>query len=213
MPKYFVILLCSFSIFLANINAQKRSNNLNDTIKNDTLFSKNDTVIKKEFKPDPNKVVWYGAVIPGLGQIANRKYWKLPIVYGGFLGCAYAYSWNSGKYNDYRRAYFDIIDSDPTTNSFMDLLPQGYTIESIGGISRYTTILKTKHDQFRRYRDLSVIVTVGFYALTLVDAFVDAQLYDFDITPELSMGFGPALLIDNSEAQRILGMQLCLHLK
>jgi len=172
-----------------------------------------DTVQKPVYMPNPSKIVWMGAVVPGWGQILNRKYWKLPIVYGGLLGCYYAYSWNASRYNSYHTAYLDIIDSDPTTNSFLDILPEGYTLESIGGTSRYTTILKTGQDQFRRQRDLSVIVSVAFYALTLVDAFVDAQLYGFDISPDLSLEIKPIYLRNNVDASGSFGMQCSFRLK
>lgn len=62
----------------------------------------------KEFKPDPNKALLY-ALVPGLGQIYNRKYWKLPLVYGAFMGCMYAITWNNKNYKDYSTAYFDIM--------------------------------------------------------------------------------------------------------
>jgi hypothetical protein len=174
-----------------------------------------DSLTLKPFKPDPMKVVWMGAIIPGYGQILNRKYWKLPLVYGGFLGCAYALSWNGGKYQSYKTAYRDITDNDPTTNTFLDIIPKGYTIDSpgIGGINTFANTLKQKQETFRRYRDLSIIATVGYYALTLVDAYVDAQLYDFDISPDLSLRFEPALL-ENSFGQRnMLGMQCSINLK
>lgn len=150
--------------------------------------------LRTPFKPDPIRAVWMGAIIPGYGQIYNRKYWKLPIVYGGFLGCAYAISLNGARYSDYKTAYRDIIDSDPNTNYFMDILPEGYTLQSIGGISQYTRTLQTRQNTYRRYRDLSIIITAVFYALTLVDAYVDAQLYDFDISPDLSMYITPSIL-------------------
>jgi len=174
-----------------------------------------DPMVFKPFKPDPIKVVWMGAIIPGYGQIMNRKFWKLPLVYGGFLGCAYAIIWNGSKYQSYKTAYLDITDTDPTTNSFLEILPNGYTIDSpgIGGITTFTNTLKQKQETFRRYRDLSIIATVGLYALTLVDAYVDAQLFDFDISPDLSLRFQPTLL-ENSFGQRsTLGMQCCISLK
>ena len=162
----------------------------------DTLVESDAIVLKQGWKPDPMRSVWLGAVVPGLGQIYNRKYWKLPIVYGGFLGCAYAISWNNGMYTDYKNAYRDIIDSDDTTNSFLDVLPEGYTIESLGGTSAYQSILQTRMNTYRRYRDLSIIVTIGLYALTLIDAYVDAQLYDFDISPDLSLNIQPVIYKD-----------------
>ena len=74
------------------------------------------------FNPDPMKAVWYSALCPGLGQIYNRRYWKLPIVIGGYMGLIYATSWNGRYYTDYSNAYRDIMDSDPTTNSFINFL-------------------------------------------------------------------------------------------
>jgi hypothetical protein len=172
-----------------------------------------DTVKQAEFKPDPLKVIWMGAIIPGYGQILNRKYWKLPLVYGGFLGCAYAISWNSTRYQSYKTAYRDIIDTDPTTNSFIDILPPGRTEESMGGKAAYTATLKTGQENFRRYRDVSIIATIAFYGITLVDAFVDAQLYDFDISPDLSLRFQPTLISNQSGFPNTLGMQCSFRLK
>jgi hypothetical protein len=186
-----------------------------------------DTLKQKEFKPDPTKVLWMSAIVPGLGQILNRKYWKLPIVYGGFLGCAYAITWNSGKYEDYKTAYRDItqyqsdpvykaeIDKDFSKASFIQIIPKGYTIDNyaIGGISGWTTKLQTRQDVFRRYRDLSIISTIGYYAITIVEAYVDAQLYDFDISPDLSLRFQPTLLNDHNGFPNTPGLQCSLSLK
>ena len=82
---------------------------------------------KKIFIPNPTKATWLAVVFPGGGQIYNRKYWKLPIIYGGFAGCAYALSWNGKMYKDYSQAYLDIMDSNPNTKSYEDLLPPNAT--------------------------------------------------------------------------------------
>jgi hypothetical protein len=179
------------------------------------LIIEHDSLKLKPFKPNPMKVVWMGAIIPGYGQIMNKKYWKLPIVYGSFLGCAYALAWNGSKYQSYMVAYKDITDSDPSTNSFLDIIPKGYTIDSqaIGGTTTFTNTLKRKQDLFRRYRDLSIIVTIGVYALSLVDAYVDAQLYDFDISPDLTLRFQPTLIENSYSGHKTLGMQCTLNLK
>ncbi len=167
--------------------------------------------VQSAWTPDPLRAVWMGAIIPGYGQIYNRKYWKLPIVYGGFMGCAYAISWNSVMYSDYNRAYYDMIDTDPLTDSYLDILPEGYTVENLGGMQAYEQILKTKRNSFRRYRDMSVLITIAFYALTLVDAYVDAQLYDFDITPDLSLQIQPAIHHDEfKNNERSTELQLSL---
>lgn len=166
-----------------------------------------------EFRPDPLKVIWMGAVIPGYGQILNKKYWKLPLVYGGFLGFAYAITWNSGRYQTYKNAYRDIIDSNPGTNSFIEILPKGRTIENMGGMATYTSTLKTAQDAYRRYRDVSIIGVIAYYGITLVDAYVDAQLYNFDISPDLSLRFEPTLLHQESGYGNALGMRCRLNIK
>ena len=76
-----------------------------------------------EFNPDPTRAVWLAALFPGLGQVYNRRYWKLPLIVGGYLGLGYATSWNNGMLTDYTKAYADIMDNDPTTNSYMDFFP------------------------------------------------------------------------------------------
>lgn len=150
-----------------------------------------------QWQPDPMRAVWMGTIIPGYGQIYNRAYWKLPIVYGAFMGCAYAITWNNRMYQDYKQAYRDILtDTDGTKTSYLDLLPEGYTIEMMGGKENYTQVLKNGNDTYRRYRDISIVATVLVYALSIVDAYVDAQLYDFDISPDLSMNVAPQLYID-----------------
>ena len=126
------------------------------------------------WKPDPQRALWLALVIPGGGQIYNRKYWKLPIVYGGFLGCTYALTWNNMMLHDYQQAYLDIMDSDPSTQSYMKMLPIGYNME--GKEERFKTIFKNKKNHFRRFRDLSIFAFAGVYLISVIDAYVDAEL-------------------------------------
>lgn len=174
----------------------------------------------KPFKPNPTRAVIYSAILPGLGQIYNRAYWKLPIVYGGFMGCIYAITWNNKNYQDYSTAYRDLISDadkyreDPTawgedkwSNSWVDLVKKsGLDPESyINNSSRQDNIRRRK-DYFRRYRDLSIIITVGVYAICMIDAYVDAQLFDFDISPDLSMRVEPVVTPKTSFSQRSYGL-------
>lgn len=148
----------------------------------------------KTFKPDPKKAVIYSAIFPGLGQIYNRKFWKLPIVYGGFVGFAYAISWNNGYYQDYFQAQKAILDDDPANDSVWgSLLPYGQTIETVDK-QWFSGVLKDRKDYFRYYRDFSIILAVAWYGLTIVDAYVDAQLFEFDVSPDLSLRVEPAIL-------------------
>ena len=148
--------------------------------------------VQKAFVPKPTKALWFSLVLPGAGQIYNRKYWKLPIIYGGFLGCAYALTWNQMMYRDYSQAYLDIMDDDPNTKSYLDMLPPRYDIT--GREDQFKKIFKRKKDFYRRYRDLSAFCFIGVYLLSVVDAYVDAQLSEFDISPDLSMKVEPAVI-------------------
>ena len=150
---------------------------------------------KKIFIPNPTKATWLAVVFPGGGQIYNRKYWKLPIIYGGFAGCAYALSWNGKMYKDYSQAYLDIMDSNPNTKSYEDLLPPNATYNE----EQLKNTIKRRKDMFRRYRDLSIFAFIGVYLISIIDAYVDAELSNFDITPDLSMKVEPAVIDNNNQ--------------
>jgi len=159
-----------------------------DTIDNRKLPLKE----QKFFIPDPNKSMWYALICPGLGQIYNRRYWKLPIVYGGFVGLAYGISSSAKNYNLYRRAYIASQNNDYSWNDRFKNLNE--------------STLKTRMDGYRRNRDLCIIGVVAFYGITVLDAFVDAALADFDISPDLSMKIVPKV-IQNQE-NTYLAMQI-----
>lgn len=160
------------------------------------------------FKPSPQKAVIYSAIFPGLGQVYNRKYWKLPIVYGGFVGFTYAITWNNGYYQDYLGAYQDIVDGNPETVRWHNMLPFGMDPETIDE-AWFTDVLQQRKDYYRYYRDLSVIGTIAWYLLAMVDAYVDAQLFDFDMSPDLSLRIEPAIMRDdrNSYLGNSYGLQ------
>ena len=143
-----------------------------------------DTTSLVVYKPDPQKAIWYSALCPGLGQLYNRRYWKLPIVGAAIVGVAYAIGWNQKYYNAYTNAYRDISDEDPNTKSYMNLLPASYTESDAMELS---TVFKNRQQTYRRSRDLSFIGAVGVYLICMIDAYVDAQLYDFDISPDLTI--------------------------
>lgn len=168
-----------------------------------------------DFKPNPTKATLL-ALVPGMGQIYNRKYWKLPIVYGAFMGCYYAISWNNENYTDYKQAYFDIMSTDPKTNdSWRDFIPGGNRMteeEQNTKIedTQFVSLLKRNKDSFRRYRDLSIIITVGVYAISIIDAYVDAQLFDFDISPDLTMRIEPTFTPKTAITPQVYGVNWSL---
>lgn len=128
----------------------------------------------------PRKALLYSAIVPGMGQVYNKKYWKLPIVYGGFyMLTLVAFSYND-LYNEHKEELFAIV-RDPTY-----IPPSGYTEEQLRSATEY----------YRRQRDFFLILDGLWYLLQLVDAHVDAHLRDFDLNPQLKVSLGPSIKQD-----------------
>lgn len=166
------------------------------------------------WSPDPKRALWLAIVLPGAGQIYNRKYWKLPIVYGGFVGCIYAMRWNNQMYRDYSQAYMDLMDNDPNTQSYNQFLHLGNKITDENK-SRYENLFKRRKDYYRKYRDLSIFALIGVYALSVIDAYVDASLSQFDISKDLSLKIEPSVINNRSSLNPVksssLGVQCSLN--
>ena len=154
-----------------------------------------DTVMLKSYaaRYDPGKALLYAAVVPGLGQIYNKKYWKLPLVYGGFFGIGYAINFYQDNYKTYKVQLFYNLDNgyEGDTDINPDD-PSGYT----------TGQLRTIVDKSRRERDFWVIMMGAMYILQMVDAHVDAHLKEFDLNPNLRVSIQPS--VDQNE---LLGRQ------
>jgi len=187
-----------------------------DTIRVDSLVIDSLQSFPKKFKPDSKKAVIYSALLPGLGQIYNRKYWKLPLVYGSFLGCVYAITWNGAQYNGYKSAFKDFISGVPREDSaWKDYLYGSYlnTPDSLWSSSMrgsFSSALKNAKNYYRRYRELSWFITIGVYGLCIIDAYVDSQLFDFDISPDLSMQVMPVLFDRTAGNKRTVGIRLSI---
>ena len=182
----------------------------------DTTFSKKE--MKQDWstwRPDPKRALWLALVIPGGGQIYNRKYWKLPLVYGGFIGCMYAMNWNNTMYKDYSQAYIDLMDNDPSTQSYNQFLHLGMKITTDADKKRYQDIFRKRKDKYRRWRDLSFFVMLGVYALSVIDAYVDAELSVFDISDDLSLRVEPTIINNRSSSNPLdassVGLQCSLN--
>ncbi len=163
-----------------------------------------------EYNPDPTRAVWMAALFPGLGQVYNRRYWKIPIVIGAYLGLGYATTWNNGMLNDYTRAYRDIMDNDPGTNSYMNFFPPT-TQESDLDKTWLTNVLQSRKNFYRRNRDLCIIGMVGVYLIAMVDAYVDASLSHFDISPDLSVDVSPAIFQEARGMKPAVGLNWAIN--
>jgi hypothetical protein len=145
-----------------------------------------DTVVLKSYaaRYDPRKALLYAAILPGLGQIYNKKYWKLPLVYGGFFGIGYAINFYQDNYKTYKSQLFYNLDNGYEADSDSDPNdPNGYT----------TGQLRTIVDKSRRERDFWVIMMGAMYILQIVDAHVDAHLKEFDLNPNLRVSIQPSV--------------------
>ena len=185
-----------------------------DTARADTL--KRAAALPLPFKPNPTRAVIYSAIFPGLGQIYNRKYWKLPIVYGGFMGFIYAVTWNNKNYRDYSDAYLHIMTDDvnsPSTwhQSWQNFVPRNRDPKDYITNSNFRSNLKSAKDYYRRYRDLSIILTVAWYFLCMADSYVDAQLFDFDISPDISLHLAPTLAPQTNRNPGLFGLTCSIN--
>jgi len=168
----------------------------------------------------PAKASLYSAVFPGLGQIYNKKYWKLPLVYVGFGALGYSITFNQTRFFRYKKAYIDFTDKLPETQSYLDIIggnlnptdfdpvlhPDTYDSQQEKWFSEQ---LANNMDYFRRNRDLSYIGLVGLYLLNIVDATVDAHLFDYDIGNDLSMKIEPRLMYAGRN-MNTLGLQISI---
>jgi hypothetical protein len=162
----------------------------------DTLFKADPG--KNQFKAEPQRATMLAIALPGLGQIYNRKYWKVPVVYAGFAGILYAIDFNGSKYNTFLKAYQDLTDAFPETASYLNLNglenvdPSEFDpVSNPSSHSYYKDRIIRNVDFYRKYRDLSYIGIALWYMVTILDANVDASLYNFDINDNLDVEIGP----------------------
>lgn len=144
------------------------------------LLNESDTLKESNVISKPQIAASFAAVLPGLGQIYNKRYWKLPILYGGAAVSGYLIYLFNQKYQQFREAYLQR----------KSLPPELFT--SPLAKSEYSNdIFQNAVESYRKYRDQTMIVMAGIYFLQIVDAYVDAQLMDFDISEDLSLHLGP----------------------
>lgn len=152
-------------------------------------------ILYKEEKWIPNSkyaILW--GLLPGGGQIYNRKYWKLPIVWGAFTTCFYAFKFNQQKYTEYHEAYRDMSSEDPSKNTaWLAFTPKDTKPEDFEKYKYLLNNFKRGDEYFHRWRDISIVVGIGIYALSIIDAYVDAELATFDISSDLSMTVYPKI--------------------
>ena len=187
VKKNILLILIIFSCFCYNTQAQQN----NKASQRDSLLmlqpgmdttqvtNNTDSIyIEASELNRPKIAAFYSAAFPGLGQIYNNTYWKLPILYGGFITLGYFINWNNNKYQQYRNALFDVIDGD------------GVIDDPLAEVASEDA-LRRGVEYYRRNRDFLMILTAGLYFLQIVEAHVDAHLLEFEISDDLSASLKP----------------------
>lgn len=168
-------------------------------------YSQNEQAISGEQIPiqnnplqyhSPHKATIYSALVPGLGQIYNKKYWKLPVIYGLTGVFIYSFDYNNNQYNKYTNAYIDFKSG--KIDNF-----EGYTSADV---------LDDIRDNYKRNRNLNVISLAVVYMLNVIDATVDAHFFEYDISDDLSLNVQPSLLNANNN-QSAIGVSFTINLK
>jgi hypothetical protein len=143
------------------------------------VLSQTDDKSRDTLLHSPKRATLYSAMLPGLGQAYNKKYWKIPVIYAAFGVTGYFFAENQQNYRLYKQAFRFRIDDNPETNDeFIGI----YTDDN----------LKVLRDYYRRNMELNVIIGFAIYALNIIDAAVDAHLFYFDVSDELSLNIQPA---------------------
>jgi hypothetical protein len=168
------------------------------------LFDDSDT-LSGYAQHSPAKATIMSAVVPGLGQIYNKKVWKVPLVYAALGASAYYFLKYQNNFQKYRRAYIDYNDGDPHTNYHENRKALDIPLNYTGDIGRVVTNGK---DVYRRYRDWAIIAVVAAYGLNLIDANVDAHLMNYNIDDNISLNIKPCFLANSMYSQKI-GLTLC----
>ncbi|ATA73501.1 MULTISPECIES: DUF5683 domain-containing protein [Capnocytophaga] len=195
MNRFFLILL-----FLGGYVAKAQQTNLSDTLKISTVEDKKE-VRQVTWNTDPlspARAAFYAAILPGLGQAYNKSYWKMPIVYVAIGTPIYFYIANTREFNRYQAAYKRRA-AGFTDDEFYGNRPDGQPRLSTDGLRRAQQF-------YRRNQELSLLITIGLYALNIVDANVDAHLKQFNVDEKLS--FEPFIEINEFTAQPQFGLSV-----
>lgn len=205
-----ILIVCACLCTLPSLRAQEYADSL--------IIVESDTTVQiqvpmeepmRVFNPDPTRATWLSVLCPGLGQLYNRRYWKLPIVVGAYMGLIYATSWNNTMLTDYTTAYNDLMDNDPDTKSYMNFFAPGVTEAQLNQ-SWLERTFQSRKNYFRRNRDLCIVGMIGVYLVAILDAYVDASLAHFDISPDLSLEWSPAFFNENRRPAPAFGVQWAL---
>ena len=193
---FFVFCCCCFQVACESLQAQAPVQN--NLTKADIKKAKDSRDLKEIKKFNPRTATFRSAIVPGLGQIYNKKYWKLPLVYGALGTTAGIYFYNVKNYRLLKQAYIYLTDNDSTNNGLVDPTFRNLSVNSI----------RSYRNSFRQNVDYSVLFFIFFWGLNIVDATVDAHLKLFDVNDNLSLQLKPGY----SPLSNTTGISLVLNI-
>ena len=209
MHKHFSIFSLLFFLAVASYSQEEESpeEKVTDTVTNslstDVLVMDDSLTVKKRRNINPlapSKAAFYSAVLPGLGQIYNKRYWKVPLVWGAIGGSVYAYTWNNDNYKRFRTAF--------------KRRQAGFTDDEFNGEGNFPFLddgdLENQQERFQRDRDLWLVLSIVAYSLNIIDANVDAHLKQFNIDNNLALDFEPFLDLNAVTNNPTYGMALTI---
>lgn len=210
----FLVFLCAISIFSQEEKEKAKETTLDSTqinFKEEGIIIVDPIVAKKnKINPlAPSKAAFYSAILPGLGQIYNKDYWKVPLVYAAIGAGIYAYDFNNQQYNRVRTA-FKRRQAGFTDDEFFDRPPFADPSNPVTTPEFSTAALQDAQERFQRDRDLMLLVTIGLYALNIIEANVDSHLNQFNIDDDLSLDFQPYIDFNEVTASPNYGMALII---
>lgn len=208
-------LFFTFFLLVAHVLAQEEKNNgkeidsISKNLKEEGIEVRDLKIEKrKELNPlAPSKAAFYSAILPGLGQVYNKRYWKVPLVYGAIGTGVYVYTFNNDQYVRFRKA-FKSRQAGFTNDEFYDLNGSGIVP---GNPDFSDTALERAQERFQRDRDLALLVTIALYALNIIDANVDSHLKQFNVDQDLSLKLKPYIDLDPLTAIPNYGMALTIR--
>lgn len=190
------VVLLLMSLSATSLKAQEIPDSIQVIEPSDEAGTVVDTALIESYarRFNPARASLFAAVLPGLGQVYNKKYWKLPLVYGGFAAIGYGLNFYQELYKDYKSQLFYILETGE------DKSEEGFTEDQ----------LRPAIDKARHERDFMIILMAGMYILQIVDAHVDAHLKEFDVNPNLQVKLQP-LLRSEMLTGRQVGFSLTLR--
>lgn len=192
--RLYILILCLFSVLYSFSQKDKDSTNI--ALDKSPIIG-NETLAKQTIDPlRPSKAAFYSAILPGLGQAYNKKYWKIPIFVGFITGGILVYDFNNKQFNRYRSAYKRRLAGFKDDEFYG---PNDVPFISDDGLIR-------AQQQFNRNKELSLLITIGLYALNIIDANVDAHLLQFNVDENLSLS--PHYQYNQMENTSDLGLTL-----